>query len=118
MARLVPPRMNTAGSESKGIGASSGCRQHRHDTAAGSTSLRPPWSGHLGQATLVGQPWSGGLIQTECPKRSFPMTLSRQTGAADASAHALAKMHGALLLYAGDDLRTTDTIAARAGSAV
>jgi hypothetical protein len=104
MARLVPPRMNTAGSESKGIGASSGCRQHRHDTAAGSTSYRPPWS--------------GGLIQTECPKRSFPAAFSRQTDGSDASAHALAKMHGALLLYAGDGFRTTDIIAAPARSVV
>jgi hypothetical protein len=46
------------------------------------------------------------------------MALSRQTDGADASADALAKMHGALLLYAEDDFRTTDTIAARAGSAV
>jgi len=37
---------------------------------------------------------------------------------AHASAHALAKMHGALLLYAGDGFRTTDIIAALARSAV
>jgi uncharacterized protein with PIN domain len=46
------------------------------------------------------------------------MALSRQTDGADASVHALAKMHGALLLYAGDGFRTTDIIAALARSAV